>query len=263
MPDSRPLVGIIGTGMIGASIGLRARDFGWSVVGYDSDPRAAEEAARGGAIDRAASREEINERAEIIVIAAHISGTLAQIEHMRLNRPQAARLIVDVSSVKAPIVAAARGLKHFVPTHPMAGRERSGPAAATADVFEGRTWLYVPTGDRELDWRAVEFIGAFGAIPVEVDAAEHDCIVAFTSHLPQVVATLFAMRLRSRDFERVEAFMGPTARELLRLSHSSADMWRDILTANKENICAQLRGLADDLERTAAALEAGGFPLPF
>lgn len=247
-------VGIIGTGMIGGSIGIRARELNWRVLGYDANHEAAQEARVRGAIDEIATREQIDERADVIVVAAHIGGTLAEIERLRFSGPRNARLIIDISSVKAPIVEAACGLRNFVATHPMAGRERSGPSAATRDVFEGKTWLYIPTGDRELDWRAVEFIGAFGAIPVEADAVEHDRIVACTSHLPQVMATLFAGRL-SRAGAHVEPFMGPTAKELARLSRSSPAMWRDILIHNRENVCAELRGLAADLRIAAQALE--------
>lgn len=255
-------LGIIGTGMIGGSIGIRARELGWRVIGYDADPEAAQEARVRGAIEAIATREEIGEQADVIVIAAHIAGTIAQMEHLRATQPHKARLILDISSVKVPIVQAAHGLTNFVATHPMAGRERSGPAAAARDVFEGRTWLYIPTGDRELDWRAVEFIGAFGAIPVEADASEHDRIVAVTSHLPQVLATLFAARL-SRPEVQIDAFMGPTAKELLRLSRSSTDMWRDILRANRENIWVELRALAHDLEEAAEALESQRLPAAF
>lgn len=255
-------LGIIGTGMIGGSIGIRARELGWRVIGFDANAEAAQEARVRGAIEAIATREDIDERADVIVIAAHIAGTIAEIERLRFTQPHEARLIIDVSSVKAPIVQAARGLTNFVGTHPMAGRERSGPAAAARDVFEGKTWLYIPTGDRELDWRAVEFIGAFGAIPVEADAVEHDRIVAVTSHLPQIFATLFAARL-SRPEVQLDAFMGPTAKELLRLSRSSMHMWRDILSANRENIGVELRALARDLEEAAAALESERLPMAF
>lgn len=253
-------IGIIGTGMIGGSIGIRARELGWRVIGYDANPEAAQEARVRGAIDEIVRREEMDERADVVVIAAHISGTLAEIERLRFTQPRKARLIIDISSVKAPIVEAAQGVRNFVATHPMAGRERSGPSAAARDVFEGKTWLYIPTGDRELDWRAVEFIGAFGAIPVEADAVEHDRIVAVTSHLPQVIASLFATRL-ARPEVQVQAFLGPTAKELLRLSHSSVDMWRDILDSNRENIGVELRALAHDLEEAAAALESERLPV--
>jgi prephenate dehydrogenase len=289
-------LGIIGTGLIGGSIGMRARELGWRVIGYDVREGAAEQAVQCGAIDEAVPRDAIDERADVIAIAAHISGTIAELQRMRFTQPRNARLIIDIASVKAPVVRAARGLQNFVATHPMAGRERSGPSAAARDLFEGKTWLYVPTGDRELDWRAVEFIGALGANPVEISACQHDDTVAFTSHLPQILATLFSQRLRhgdaqprhgdaqprhgdaqprhgdalrchgevqpchpevSKDGRGIEAFMGPTARELMRLSRSSAPMWHDILDANKENICTELRALASELARVADALERG------
>ena len=246
-------LGIIGTGLVGGSIGMRAREFGWRVIGCDADPRAAEEAVLCGALDESVSRDTLLDRADIIVIAAHVAGTVEHLEHMRCMQPRGARLIIDIASVKAPVVEAARGVKNFVPTHPMAGRERSGPSAAARDVFEGKTWLYVPTGDRELDWRAVEFIGAFGASPVEVNAEEHDRIVAFTSHVPQIFATLFARRSSPQR----EAFMGPVAREFMRLSRSSPAMWHDILEANAENIASELRALSTDLAGVAHALERG------
>lgn len=248
-------LGIIGTGLIGGSIGIRARELGWRVLGYDRNGVAAQEALDRGCVDEIASRDEIMRTADVIVIAAHISGTLAELEQLRFTQPRTARLIIDIASVKAPIVQAARGVKNFVATHPMAGRERSGPGAASRDVFEGKTWLYVPTGDRELDWRAVEFIGSFGAIPVEVQAKEHDRTVAFTSHLPQVLATLFADR--SRALDQPEPYFGPTAKELMRLSHSSPIMWHDILQANRENVCAELRAMAQRLNTVAEGLERG------
>ncbi len=276
---SKPMtLGIIGTGLIGGSIGMRARENGWRVIGYDAHAPAAEEALACGAIDEAVSRETLDERADVIVIAAHIAGTISELERMRFSQPHHARLIIDVASVKAPIVQAARGVRNFVATHPMAGRERSGPSAAARDVFDGKTWLYVPTGNRDLDRRAAEFIGALGATPVEIDAGEHDRIVAFTSHLPQVLATLFATRATchpevhtkchpevdtkchpevSKGGRGIEAFFGPVARELMRLSRSSPAMWHDILDANRENICRELRALAAGLTGAADGLEHG------
>jgi prephenate dehydrogenase len=187
-------LGIIGTGLIGGSIGLRARELGLRVIGYDADPQAAEEAVRCGVLDESVPLAQVDERADIIVIGAHINGTIAHLERMRDAPPRNARLILDIASVKAPIVRAAHGLRNFVATHPMAGRERSGPAAAISDLFEGKTWLYVPTDNSELDVHAATFIREFGATPVPIDAVEHDRTVAFTSHLPQIIATLFAKR---------------------------------------------------------------------
>lgn len=247
-------LGIIGTGLMGGSIGMRARQLGWRVIGCDT-PEVAEEAVRVGAIDEFGTRATIVERADAIVIATHIAGTVAELEELRFTQPARARLIIDVSSVKGAIVQAARGVRNFVATHPMAGRERSGPAAAAADLFEGRTWLYVPSGDSELDARAVEFIGAMGATSVEVDAQRHDRIVAFSSHMPQVLGTLFARE--AAQMGSIEAYMGPAARELMRLSRSSDAMWHDILEFNSVNVCERLRALAADLTRVCEQLERG------
>jgi prephenate dehydrogenase len=286
-------LGIIGTGLIGGSIGLRARELGLRVIGYDADPQAAEEAVRCGVLDESVPLAQVDERADIIVIGAHINGTIAHLERMRDAPPRNARLILDIASVKAPIVRAAHGLRNFVATHPMAGRERSGPAAAISDLFEGKTWLYVPTDNSELDVHAATFIREFGATPVPIDAVEHDRTVAFTSHLPQIIATLFAKRKTtletcprdvsnaacprdasnaachpevsnaachpevSKDGRGIEALAGPVARELLRLSRSSPAMWHDILEANRGPICEELRGLASAMERVASNLEHG------
>lgn len=237
-------LGIIGTGLIGGSIGMRGRANGWHAIGYDVEQRVAEEAQACGAIDRAVSLEDVLADSEIVAIAAHTRATITLLDHLRAAPPRTARLIVDVSSVKAPIVHAARGVANFVATHPMAGRECSGPGNASADLFEGKSWFYVPTGDRELDWRAVEFVGSLGGVPVEADAAEHDRVVALTSHLPQVIATLFGSTVPSTVSQ---AYLGPAARELLRLSRSNMEMWSEVLRANRTNVCTALRGFAADL----------------
>lgn len=238
-------LGIVGTGLIGGSLGIRARENGWRVVGYDLEHAAAEEAARCGALDEALAREAVLDRADVLAIAAHVAGTVRELERLRQSPPRKARLIVDVSSVKAPIVRASLGVSHFVATHPMAGRECSGPGAARGDLFEGRPWLYVPSGEPELDARAAAFISEFGATPVAVDADEHDRAVALTSHVPQLLATVFAGRLKGRN---LEAYAGPAAREFLRLARSSSAMWHDIVDANREHIARELRAFAADLD---------------
>lgn len=246
------IVGIIGTGLMGGSIGMCARAAGHEVIGYDADAQAAGRALHRGAIDAVAARQEIDERAETIVIAAHTRVTIAELERLRDCAPPKARLILDISSVKAAVVRAAEGLKHFVATHPMAGSERSGPGAAVPDLFRRRTWLYVPTADEELNARARDFIVQCGGIPVPVDAAEHDRIVACTSHLPQVLATLFAQGLCAHD--DAECYLGPAAHELVRLSRSNTRMWADILQENAQNVCRELRAFAERIEQRTCSL---------
>jgi prephenate dehydrogenase len=246
-----PRLGVIGTGLIGASIGLAARARGWEVLGCDRDPAAASGALRVGAIDRIAERDEIYASSDVVAIAAHVSGTLEEVASLRRRALRDDQLIIDVASVKVPVARAADGIATFVPTHPMAGGERRGPDAARSDLFEGRVWCYVPTSDELRSAQAAAFAGALGANPIPVDAQEHDAIVALTSHLPQLVAYAFAQRVSERaqtDPALVDALCGPAARELLRLGNSSPQMWDEIFSANREALQLELTRLRKALD---------------
>ncbi len=254
--NAATVAGIAGTGLIGASIGLRARELGWHVLGYDTNPSASVQALHRGAIDEIVDLEAIYGRSSIVVLAAHLSPTLRELERIDRRRANGPALILDVASVKVPVVRAAEGLENFVASHPMAGAERSGPDAANAALFCGRPWLYVPSRNQLLNERARSFIEALGALPVAVEAQEHDAAVAFTSHLPQMFSNLFANRLNAHPKRQsIESYCGPAARELLRLSRSNPEMWNDIFQANRDNVAAELRALAQDLLETADALD--------
>lgn len=160
---------------------------------------------------------------------------------------------MDVASVKVPIVSAARGLHNFVATHPMAGTELSGVAAASAELFAGCAWAYVPSGDEKLDARARAFIDSMGGVAIAMAAEEHDCAVAISSHVPQIVASCYASLLRA-DEGAAKRLCGPVARELLRISTMSFAMWRDTLSANAANIGPELRRLAAQLDVAADAM---------
>jgi prephenate dehydrogenase len=250
-------LGIVGTGLIGGSIGLRARKNGMHVLGFDADPQAASRALAAGATDETVGREALYARADTVAIAAHLQATLDELERLRLGDPVRARLIVDVASVKLPVVAIGAGVRNFVATHPIAGSERSGAEHAHANLFEGRTWSYVPSGDLALDARASDFIQSLGAVPLAVGAAEHDAIVAFTSHLPQLVASVYTHRAEARRDRLPGALCGSLARELLRVGSSGFAMWHDILQANAAKVEPELRSLASALLEAADALRAG------
>lgn len=251
------VLGIFGVGLIGGSIGLRSRHNGLRVIGYDSDPSALEEARGAGAIDSVADRDELSRQADVLVIAAHLGATMSEIERLRDRGDSACALILDVASVKEPVVAAARGLKNFVATHPMAGGERSGARAARADLFEGRTWACMPSGDAQLDARASDFIASLGGRPIAMSAQEHDRIVSITSHVPQVFAYRYARLLHEEP--GAERLCGPVARELLRIARMDSAMWREIFCANAANVERNLRRLAAELEAAADDLAARRF----
>lgn len=253
-------LGIVGTGLIGGSIGIAARARGWRVIGYDLHEPASREALDAGAIDEAVHRAQLYDRSDVVVIAAHVQGTLAELTRLALERPSRPKLMIDVASVKAPVARAGSVIDRFVPTHPMAGTERSGAANARGDLFEGRSWAVIETGDQTATGNAHAFVTSLGAHAVAVDAQEHDRIVALTSHLPQLLASAFAGRVHERrlnDAAAVDALCGPTAKELLRLGRSPFAMWRDIFASNGDAIARELRGLSAALTAAAERIDAG------
>ena len=254
--NAQRTLGIIGTGLIGGSIALSARARGFRVNGFDSDREALGDAERHGIVDAALAREVVYRQSEIVVLAMPAHECVAELEMLDPELAAQPSLLVDVASVKIPIVAAANGLRNFIATHPMAGSERSGPSAADANLFTGKTWAYVPAADEVLNRRVVQFISLLGATPLPVTAQEHDAIVALTSHMPQVFAWLFSARLRESGYANAEGLCGPVARELLRISNSNAAMWDDVLAYNARNVARELTAMADALNE-AAAYEAG------
>jgi prephenate dehydrogenase len=132
----------------------------------------------------------------------------------------------------------------------MAGREVRGPDGASADLFAGRPWILT-----EAHPTLLRLVEATGARPVILDAAEHDQLVAYSSHLPQLVSTALASYLQGRDLREVA---GPGILDMTRLALSSHELWADILSTNTANIDAALAGLIAQLEAMRRDLAAGG-----
>jgi len=221
-------LGILGHGLIGGSIALRGRELGWDVRAHDPAD------ANGATVA------DVLAHAQTLVVAAPPMATLAILDGLRTD----AALVVDVASVKGPVVRAASGVPNFVATHPMAGKERGGRAGAEAGLFAGKGWMYVPSGDAALDARARAFIEAMGARPFACGAEEHDAAVARTSHLPQLLAYVLAERIEELPGELRESASGPVARELLRIAQSDRALWDEIFAANRVELRAEIEGLA-------------------
>ena len=257
---NRPVtLGLIGTGLIGASIGMRARNLGWRSIGCDAAASQAAAALSRGALDEIVTREALLEQASTLVIATPPRAAIAELQALR-GRAIGAKLVVDVASVKAPICEAARGVANFVGTHPLAGSDRSGPGAARATMFFEKPWVYVPPGNKPLEMQVRDFIAAMGARAVPSDAALHDEILALTSHVPQLFATLFSKTARQQNVDDLESFCGPVASELLRLGDSSAALWREIFAYNGQNVARYARDLASKLTAAAQALVSEAKP---
>jgi prephenate dehydrogenase len=160
--------------------------------------------------------------------------------------------------VKADVLrdvrAAVGAAGHFVGTHPMAGRERSGPGAARADLFDGRPWVIVPEGaDPTSLARAERLVELCGGVAVHLDAVTHDAAVALVSHVPQVASTLVAARLADGD-EGALALTGQGLRDVTRVAASDADLWVDVLVANAVPVARILTELRQDVDHVVAAL---------
>jgi prephenate dehydrogenase len=213
--------------------------------------------SRGAISSRAASLRELAAQSDVLVLAAPLDATLAHLAELAtFDRLPA--LTLDVASVKEPVARAGCGLAGFVATHPIAGSERSGVATARADLFEGKIWAYDAHAAPDRVTRVGAFIAAMGATPLAVDPAEHDRVVALTSHLPQLVSVALGRRLdASLDSAVVSALCGTGMTSLLRLAGSSWTMWRAILGANARPVAQEVRELAAILSGVAAALESG------
>jgi prephenate dehydrogenase len=251
-------IGISGVGLIGGSIARRAATAGWTVGVFDVDGDHARYACeRLGATFAVPSFAELAACSDVLVLAAPLDATLAQLAELASAPASHLALILDVASVKVPVARAGAALASFVATHPIAGSERSGPAAARADLFEGRVWSYDAEAAAGTRARAVSFIEAMGARPVAIASHEHDRIVALTSHLPQLVAVALGAQLGSRldDSDSVAAFCGTGMQSMLRLAGSSWSVWEAVLRANARPVAQEVRTLGNILSDIAEALD--------
>lgn len=246
---------VIGTGLIGTSVALAASRQGVTVFLSDRNPVAARTAAALGA-GRAEAPAGPVDLAVLAVPPSHVGSVLAE-----LQRRELAHSYTDVASVKAGPEQAA--LSHapdpsrYVGGHPLAGRERSGPLAARGDLFQGRPWALTPsplTSDATLR-RARELVVLCGAVPVVTQSQVHDDAVALTSHVPHLVASLMAARLREGPDE-VSRFAGQGLRDVTRIAGGDSRLWGDILQANAASIVGVVKDLHADLARLVSALDA-------
>lgn len=240
---------IVGTGLIGGSVGLalRAHGFTGKIVGYDK--RAVlEQAHERGAIDRAeADLERAIVGSDVILLATPVGCILSQFEAIApLASPDT--LITDAGSTKQQFVERARLIygadahARVLPGHPMAGKEHGGIENADAELFRNAAWLITPIDPdqpvtaRQQEW--LDLLAGLGARIIAIDAERHDKLCAWVSHLPQMISTAFATVLRDEfgDDEAVVQVGGRALREMTRIAHSPYSMWRDIALTNSANI---------------------------
>lgn len=261
-PDAAVALGtvrVIGTGLLGTSIGLALAAQGTRVLLRDPSPTSLTLACSLGAgeVDPGGVA------ARITVVAAPPDVTADVVVQALVDDPGAT--VTDVASVKAKILQAvgeAGGdLSRYVGGHPMAGRERSGPLAARGDLFVGRPWVICP-GDKADAGRRDDvrlLAQAAGARPVVLPADEHDVAVALVSHVPQVAASLVAARLTGGSDDAV-SLAGQGLRDVTRIAGSDPLLWAQILGANAAPVADVLEGLRADLDAVIADLRVLAAP---
>ncbi|WP_067128711.1 prephenate dehydrogenase [Microtetraspora malaysiensis] len=244
---------VVGTGLIGTSVALALRERDVRVYLADRDPAAVRLARELGAGEEWTP----GVTADLAVIAVPPQFVAAQL--LDLQKNGAARCYTDVASVKALPVSEAEelgcDLATFVPGHPLAGRERSGPAAARADLFLGRPWALCPnSGTSAAAVRTVrELVALCGGNAVTVNAAEHDRAVAVISHAPHVTAAAVAARLAEAS-ETALGLSGQGVRDVTRIAAGDPGLWTGILSGNAVPVAEVLERVAADLAAAARSL---------
>ena len=251
-------VAIVGTGLIGTSVGLALRRAGFSgeIVGIDTNAGEATIAVEMGAVSRRGRFEDVV-AADVIVLAVPVLAIMDWMKQLApLKRP--GQLCTDVGSTKLAICDLA-GLYYagggFLPGHPMAGKESGGAALADASLFDGAMWLFTPIFEEmtaiEVEWRG--WVAKFGARTMDVDAERHDKICAWVSHLPQMVSTAMSAMFEDEFAAQPElaaefgAIGGRALREMTRLGASPYSMWRDVAFTNTKPLAATIFALEQRL----------------
>jgi prephenate dehydrogenase len=257
-------ISILGTGLLGTSVGLalRAAGFRGSIVGWNRGAEGAQTALAAGAIDSiAADPLQAARESQVVLLAVPIYATLDWMEKLAgVLGPE--HLVTDVGSTKAQITEAAGRLFNtperaaFLPGHPMAGKERGGAALGDAQLFRGAVWLFTDDASWQRSphsaelvkgWR--EWVAAMGSKCIDLDAERHDELVAWVSHLPQFVATALSGLLEEEvgAAPELKDVGGRALREMTRLGASPYSMWRDIASTNSEAIQSALHALEQRL----------------
>jgi prephenate dehydrogenase len=257
-------VAIVGTGLIGASVGLAARRSGIEDVrGWDPDAAHLTTAAERGAVAAAPDLASALDGADLAVVAAPVTALPAQVRAV-LDASAPSVTVTDVGSTKGGVCAAAAGVGRFVGGHPICGSEARGPEWATAELFEGATWFLTPVAATDPDSYKVlhGFVSALGAVPIAIDPEAHDRLVAVTSHLPHALANVLLNQAgggRIEGHDPLDA-AGGSLRDMTRVAGANPRIWVDIFLENREALAASLaehRRRVEQLETALAAGDAG------
>jgi prephenate dehydrogenase len=243
-------VKIVGSGLIGTSIGLGLALKGVGITMSDSDSRA-----QGLAQDLVKSPS--TAPIDLVIFATPIGALSSVLNDAFAANPEAG--FIDIGSVKSKVKVDVSSsqlpLNRFLPSHPMAGREVGGAESARADLFQGRPWIIDSEGvDSDVLAAGSELINLLGGHQVNLDSAAHDKAVALVSHLPQLVSSLLAKQLNGGEEGWLE-LAGAGLRDTTRIAGSDSKLWREIIAANSQALSPLLKALQNDLNSLIASLE--------
>lgn len=245
---------IVGTGLIGGSIGAALTRAGWAVTGYDLDPSRAARAVELGVCGAAGTDPE----ASVVFVATPAGAVPAAAARALIEHPQA--VVTDVAGVKGPVVRAVEDPR-FVGGHPMAGSEQEGVEGSDPEMFEGATWVLTP--ERHTDPVAFatvrSIVSALGANVVELPAARHDDMVALVSHVPHLTAATL-MNLASETATEHATLLRLAAggfRDMTRIAAGEPTIWPDVCSENRDGILEVLDRLLAELARVREVVAAG------
>jgi prephenate dehydrogenase len=254
---------IVGLGLLGGSVGLaaRARGLAREVVGVGRSAESQLAAQRAGAVDGVVSGSDALRGADLVVVATPVSAMAPTLARLAPALAPGA-LVTDVGSVKGPLADVLPGLLPagvaYVGAHPMAGSHQRGAQHARADLFEGAACVVTPT--RDTDPAALAKVEAFwralGCRVVRRDPEAHDAEVAWVSHAPHVLAFAFARALAGGP-DAAREIAGPGFRDFTRIAKSDAELWSEILAANRKAIAGPLHETLRRLRELAEILERG------
>jgi prephenate dehydrogenase len=260
---TRSVTAVLGLGLIGGSVARARHEMGDFVWGLDIDAATARGARDAGVVDAIVSEslEELRE-AHVVVLAVPVTSAPALLTRIA-PFIRSAELVMDVGSTKRAIVSHAESVglgARFVGAHPMAGGAGSGWSTSQAALFRNaRIYLCATTSTESgVLQRASTWWSDLGGRPEVIAAEDHDTMVAYTSHLPQVLSTLLAQTLAGVGLYRDS--LGPGGRDMTRLSEAGPEMWAPILTANRDAIAAALHSFESRLAALHEAVVSGDEP---
>lgn len=257
-------VGIVGTGLVGGSVGLALRSQSVSVIGFDRDRARLERAVAIGALDEAVSSAGATAIDADVVLVAVPVGVVAGVvvEVLEAGAPA----VTDVGSVKSPIVAAVTAARpdlavRFVGGHPMAGSEQDGLEGADPDLFVGTTWVLTPTEHTDVAaFTAVRtLVALLGPEVLAVSPEHHDALVAVVSHVPQLAATTLmdVAATRGEEHATLLRLAAGGFRDMTRIASGHPGIWPDICVANRDAIVTALDAYVTALGRVRDLVAVG------